>query len=296
MLQLSNPYAPIEQVFLEQVAAKNISLFIKREDLSHPFISGNKWRKLKYHLLAAHAQKANLLVTYGGAYSNHLLATAAAGAKYGFKTHAFVRGQVETNMQLALCKAFGMNLQFVSREEYKQKDALFASYFGSNQLAYQVPEGGAGLHGELGVAESVKDWELSEELKTPTHVFTSVGTGSTMRGLLRGVLENKLATKVHGVVVLKGAEAMAAEFADFSADSFVLHHRFCGSGYAKWDEALLAFIQSFASSTGVLLDVVYEAKLMQGILTLIEEDYFAPGETVLAYHNGGLIGGLSAYQ
>jgi 1-aminocyclopropane-1-carboxylate deaminase len=125
MLQIEAPHAPIEEINMPLFKEKQVQVFIKREDLSHPYISGNKWRKLKYHLLHAEAMHKNTLVTFGGAYSNHLLATAAAGAKYGFRTFGFVRGEQVSNMVLQLCSIFGMQLQFVSRENYRNKEELF---------------------------------------------------------------------------------------------------------------------------------------------------------------------------
>jgi 1-aminocyclopropane-1-carboxylate deaminase len=118
MLTIEAPYAPIEEVKLPLFEEKQLQVFIKREDLSHPYISGNKWRKLKYHLLHAEAMHKNTLVTFGGAYSNHLLATAAAGAKYKFKTYGFVRGEQVSNTVLQLCQLFGMQLQFVIKKNY----------------------------------------------------------------------------------------------------------------------------------------------------------------------------------
>ncbi|MDZ4669178.1 MAG: pyridoxal-phosphate dependent enzyme [bacterium] len=287
MHHIDNPYAPIEEIHQPQFQQKKVKLFLKREDLSHPYISGNKWRKLKYHLLAAKAQNKEILVTFGGAYSNHLLATAAAGAKYGFKTHGFVRGHEVSNPVLHLCKLFGMQLQFVSRENYRQKESLFSNYFGLNQSAVNIPEGGAGPLGEQGVAEIFEEKQMKENFE---HIFCSVGTGGTLRGLIKGLHANHIEAHLHGVVVLKGAEEMDQEFLDLSSNNYTLHHRFHVGGYAKTNEVLLAYIQNFASTTGVLLDQVYEGKMMLGIQTLVAENYFKPGSKILALHNGGLVG------
>jgi 1-aminocyclopropane-1-carboxylate deaminase len=288
MLQIEAPHAPIEEINMPLFKEKQVQVFIKREDLSHPYISGNKWRKLKYHLLHAEAMHKNTLVTFGGAYSNHLLATAAAGAKYGFRTFGFVRGEQVSNMVLQLCSIFGMQLQFVSRENYRNKEELFKQHFGLNQEALFIPEGGAGELGEQGVAEMLEEDCFTQY--TFTDICCSVGTGSTLRGLLRGLQQTNNPAKAHGFVVLKGAENMQEEFAEFAPESFQLHHRFHGGGYAKSDEQLIAYIKKFASSTGILLDQVYEGKMMQGIETLAAENYFAPHSKILALHNGGVIG------
>jgi 1-aminocyclopropane-1-carboxylate deaminase len=291
LLQISEPYAPFQEISLPSTEEKGIRLLMKREDLSHEHISGNKWRKLKYHLLAAHSQQKKMLVTYGGAYSNHLLATAAAGEKYGFATHAFVRGEQVSNYVLDRCLAFGMELQFVSRTEYKDKEGLYAKYFGSNRIAFQIPEGGGGLLGEQGVAEvmtQTKEWDtMIKESKLPIQLFCSVGTGSTLRGLLRGIEETSLPIKAHGVVVLKGAEAMAEEFSAFDTNNFCLHHSYHFGGYAKATGELVTYQKKFASQTGILIDHVYEAKMMWAIEDLLSKNYFQSGSTLVAMHNGG---------
>jgi len=288
-LHIDSPHAPLEPLHLPQIQHKKIDLFLKREDQSHPFISGNKWRKLKYHLLAARQQNKNLLVTFGGAYSNHLLATAAAGAKYQFATHGFVRGEEVSNHMLKLCLLFGMKLQFVSRTAYLQKEDLFQNYFGSNQHAFYIPEGGSGNLGEQGVSEILDEADMQHF----DAIIASVGTGGTLKGLLQGVQKHQLNTRVHGIVVLKGAEAMNQEYVAYAAESYCLHHQFHGGGYAKTNEALHTFQHKFASQTGIILDPVYEAKMMFGLISLIEQNYFAPGTRICALHNGGLLGVLS---
>jgi 1-aminocyclopropane-1-carboxylate deaminase len=285
MIKIVDPYAPIEELNYSLYKHYGVRVCIKREDLSHPYISGNKWRKLKYHLLAAQAQEKQHLQTYGGPYSNHLLATAAAGAKYGFKTKGIVRGEPVSNPILKLCSLFGMELTFVDREHYKTlvQEALQEN---SNTTSYIIPEGGSGALGEKGVSELVQPWEYQ-------HVFTSVGTGSTMRGLLQGMQAANNLGIVQGVVVLKGAEAMAQEFINFPAHSYQLHFNYHEGGYAKTNAALMQFIKDFASETGVLLDQVYEAKMIKALNDLIVKGSIKSGQKVLALHNGGLSGLLS---
>jgi 1-aminocyclopropane-1-carboxylate deaminase len=285
MIEIAEPYAPIEELNYSLYKQYGVRFFIKREDLSHPYISGNKWRKLKYHLLAAQAQEKQHLQTYGGPYSNHLLATAAAGAKYGFKTKGIVRGEPVSNPILKLCSLFGMDLQFVPRDTYKNlvQEALQEN---SGKTSYIIPEGGGGALGEKGVSELVQPWEYQ-------HVFTSVGTGSTMKGLLQGMQDANNLGIVQGVVVLKGAEAMAQEFISFPAHSYQLHFNYHEGGYAKTNAALMQFIKDFASETGVLLDQVYEAKMIKALNDLIVKGSIKSGQKVLALHNGGLSGLLS---
>lgn len=291
MLNIPEPYSPFEELQLPLAKEKGVELFIKREDLSHEHISGNKWRKLKYHLLEAEKQQKKLLVTYGGAYSNHLLATAAAGKKYGFSTFAFVRGERVKNYILEACSSFGMELHFVSRSDYLNKELLFQTYFGSNLQAYCVPEGGGGEIGEQGVSELISQnetWNIWQETgREPIQIFTSVGTGATMRGLLKGVKETGLSAKVNGVVVLKGAEAMREIFLEFEQHTYCLHHQYHFGGYAKKNNELANYQKKFASQTGILLDHAYEAKMLWAIEDLLAQNYFKKGTKVVAIHNGG---------
>jgi 1-aminocyclopropane-1-carboxylate deaminase len=284
MLNIANPHSPIEEIKLELLSKANLRLFIKREDLSHPFISGNKWRKLKYHLIDAAEKQKSEIVTFGGAYSNHVLATAAAGAKYGFKTKAFIRGEDVANPILNLAKMFGMQLAFVSREHYKNKEIWGPANLLPPQ--YLIAEGGAGPLGEQGVQELVEKWEYD-------HIFCSVGTGSTFKGLVQGMMQQQNHGIVNGIVVLKGAEAMSQEFSCLPPHRYKLHFNYHEGGYAKTNPELMAFIQWFASHTGILLDQVYEAKMIKALINLIDKGYFKEGQKILALHNGGLSGLLS---
>src|ERR1700744_3052384 len=131
-------FSPVHQINNKLFDERGISVFIKRDDLIHPIISGNKWRKLKYILLKAQSENKNHLVTFGGAYSNHLLATAAAAAKFGFKSTGFVRGEEVNNDTLFLCKLHGMQLIFAERDSYRDKESLFSKYFGDDKQAFFI--------------------------------------------------------------------------------------------------------------------------------------------------------------
>lgn len=258
---------------------------MKRDDLLHPFVSGNKYRKLKYLVHDALQQGKRHLVTFGGAYSNHLVATASAGAAFGLKTTAIVRGdEALKNPMLAICRLYGMELLQVSREEYRNKDEAFSKFFAGNDAVYRIEEGGYSALGAKGCADIVN------ELQQPyNHIFSAVGTGTTLAGLAAGAPE---ATYVHGIAVLKGAEYLQNEISNLLPlqKPFALHHSFHFGGYGKFDNEIIGFISSFAQSTGILLDPVYTAKMMKGIITLAEQDYFAAGDKILALHTGGLWG------
>ncbi|MFN4083710.1 MAG: 1-aminocyclopropane-1-carboxylate deaminase/D-cysteine desulfhydrase [Bacteroidia bacterium] len=283
----NKPYAPIEQVNLPEFSNAGINVFIKREDLAHPFVSGNKMRKLKYYFQDAAANGKNTIVTFGGAYSNHLLATAAACAKMGFISYGFVRGEPVKNYMLSLCKIFGMHLFFVERNTYKTDKINFAkSKIHDIENCYFIDEGGQGELGEKGVAEIIED--LSQNYN---HIFCSVGTGSTMLGLLQRVEKNNYQTKIHGVPVLKGYDDKEL-LKTFDKSLYEWHDGFHFGGYAKIDKQLTQFVSYFATNTGILLDYVYEGKMFYALTSLAKQGYFKNGESVLALHNGGLIGML----
>ena len=285
-----NLYAPIEQLHFDLFKKKQIELYIKREDLIHPFIAGNKWRKLNYVLHDAKAKNKRHLVTFGGAYSNHLLAVACAGAKYHFTTTGFVRGEEVNNHMLALCRWFGMHLIFVEREAYRDKVKLFEENFSDNNDTYFIDEGGAGELGAKGCGEILKN--IQNEY---SHVFCSVGTGCTIEGLIAYANENKMPTSIEGVVVLKGGDFLQKQIEEknFNQANWRLHQGFHEGGYAKTNPELLAFIQNFAAQTGILIDQVYEGKMMKAIFTLAQENYFKKGSKILAIHCGGTLGMLS---
>src|SRR5579872_1725382 len=166
-------FSPVQQIHAQLFTEKGLEVFIKRDDLIHPIISGNKWRKLKYLLKQAQIEKKKHLVTFGGAYSNHLLATAAAAAKFGLKSTGFVRGEEVNNDTLFLCRLHGMNLIFTDRESYRDKQALFRKYFENDSHAYFIDEGGASPLGAKGVSELV-----DELVETYDHIFCPTGTGA----------------------------------------------------------------------------------------------------------------------
>ncbi|MBC7653235.1 MAG: 1-aminocyclopropane-1-carboxylate deaminase/D-cysteine desulfhydrase [Oligoflexus sp.] len=264
-----------------------VKLYIKRDDLIHPFISGNKWRKLKFNLLKARALNKNHLVTYGGAYSNHLLATAAAGAKFNFKTSAFVRGEEIINPVLDLCKLFGMNLIFVSREAYKEKYQLLESKFNNDDEIYVLEEGGYGMEAEKGCREIIIELKNNYD-----HIFCSAGTGATAAGIINQLSLSRLKTKVHIVSSLKSGEFLKPEIDRLLIDKidYQLHTDFHFGGYAKTKPELINFIKDFTKQTGILIDPVYTSKTLFAIQDLALKDYFNKDDKILMIHTGGLFG------
>ena len=280
-------YSPIEQIYDPLFSEKEVQVFVKRDDMIHPFISGNKWRKLKYILREAERQNKKHLVTFGGAYSNHLLATACAAAKFGFMSTGIVRGEEVENEQLMLCKLFGMELRFTDRSSYRDKEALFQIHFKDDPEAFFIDEGGAGQFGMQGCAELAD--ELTGRLD---HIFCAAGTGTTAAGIISGVHKHQLQTKVHVIPVLKGNGFLKAVIeSDISLPGLSeFHPDYHFGGYAKTTDELLSFIQKFSRSTGILIDPVYTGKMFFAIFDLIAKDHFAKGSSILAIHTGGLTG------
>jgi len=283
-LQYNSPEEKITDQLLDD---KGINLFIKRDDLIHPFISGNKWRKLKYNLRKAASEDKSHLVTFGGPFSNHLLATACAAAKFGFKSTAMVRGEFVENDTLTLCRLFGMHLIFIDRNRYRNKPKVFEELFGKDQHVFYIAEGGAGQEAVSGCAEL-----LNELNDTYDHIFCASGTGTTAAGILKGIQAKNLSSELHAVSALKGGDFLRADIEQYCENNppFSLHTDYHFGGYAKTQPELLQFMQHFSASTGILLDPVYTGKMLYAVYDLIRRDHFTPGSKILAIHTGGLLG------
>jgi 1-aminocyclopropane-1-carboxylate deaminase len=281
-------YSPLQQIQFEMPSG--IELYIKRDDLIHPYISGNKWRKLKYLIQTAQLQNKKTLVTFGGAYSNHLLATACAAALKGFKSVGFVRGEEldASNHTLFLCEQFGMKIIFVDRISYLNKAALFEKYFSNNKDAFFIDEGGRSDEAILGCSE------LIDELpQTFDHIVLAAGTGSTFCGILKGCAKHNLSTKVHAIVVHKGIpEIVDYTIAKTSYAHYSIQDDYHFGAYAKTSPDLISFMKKFQQATGILLDPVYTAKALYALYDLIQQGVIQAKEKVLFIHTGGLIGNL----
>jgi 1-aminocyclopropane-1-carboxylate deaminase len=266
-----------------------ISLVIKREDLLHPFISGNKFRKLKYNLLQAKSENQETVLTFGGAYSNHIAAVAYAGKEQGFKTIGVIRGEelgdkIDENPTLKFAQECGMQFEFVTREAYRLKiEPDFISKlkqkFGS---FYLVPEGGTNEYAIKGCEEI-----LSEEDSEFDYVCCAVGTGGTISGIINSALPHQ---KVLGFPALKG-DFLKDEIRKFAtAKNWELINAYHFGGYGKVNEELIEFINQFYKQTQVPLDPVYTGKMVFGVVDLIKKNYFPKNAKILLIHTGGLQG------
>jgi len=290
---LNNVSSRVVQLFFSDIETKKVTVFMKREDELHPFISGNKYRKLKYNLAQAQQEEHNVLLTFGGAYSNHIAATAAAGNQFGFKTIGVIRGdelghksieELHKNPTLKFAASQGMEFHFVTRTAYRQKtEASFIQAlkdkFGS---FYLVPEGGTNELAVKGCEEILSDEDAKFDI-----VCASMGTGGTLSGIIN-------ASKPHQTVIgfpsLKG-DFLAKEVQQFvSKNNWKINLDYSFGGYGKVNSELIHFINQFKRETNIPLDPIYTGKMVFGVMDLIKNDYFAEGSKILLIHTGGLQG------
>lgn len=272
---------------------KKVSVFLKREDEIHPYVSGNKFRKLKYNIEEAKKQGKTTLLTFGGAFSNHIVATAVAGKLMGFKTIGIVRGDelkddfeqtLRNNPTLQKAHENRMLLEFVSREEYREKSTRAYQKKLMQQFGdfYLIPEGGTNNLAVKGCEEI-----LSEEDSKFDYICCAVGTGGTISGLINASTKQQ---QIVGFPALKGnfLEKEVSLFA--KKENWELQQEYHFGGYAKYNDELIAFINNFKQQTNILLDPIYTGKMLFGILDLIQKNHFKKGSTVLAIHTGGIQG------
>ncbi len=291
MLDFKLPKIVDEELTFPFLKEKEVSVFVRREDKIHSYISGNKYRKLKYNLLAAQEKRVDTLLTFGGAFSNHIAAVASAGKEFGFNTIGIIRGdeleaKILENPTLSFAKQCGMQFKFVSRSDYRQKEKLdfiqlLRDEFGS---FYLIPEGGTNALGVKGCEEI-----LTKKDKDFDVICVSAGTGGTISGIINSSLENQ---QVLGFSALKG-DFLTAEIIKFvSKTNWKVINDYHFGGYAKVKPTLLTFMNNFTQKTNIPLDPVYTAKLFFGLFKMIKTNYFAKGTKILAIHTGGLQGVL----
>jgi 1-aminocyclopropane-1-carboxylate deaminase/D-cysteine desulfhydrase-like pyridoxal-dependent ACC family enzyme len=283
--------AILQEIEDDLLKGKQLRLFVKREDLIHPTISGNKWRKLKYNLQMAIELGHNQVLTFGGAYSNHIYATAAAVHSIGLKSIGIIRGERidPLNSTLEFAKGHGMDLHFVSREDYRKKNESTFIEKLNHQFGnfYQIPEGGTNQLAVKGCAEIIDDITIAYD-----YICSSVGTGGTLAGLVAG---SKGKAEIIGFSALKGlflenvVQSLLSESGALF-NNWRINHDYHFGGYAKINPELIHFIMEFKKRNHIQLDPIYTGKMMYGIYDLIKSDFFTSGQTIIALHTGGLQG------
>lgn len=285
MFQIPSPIVEIKDERLN-----NVRLWIKRDDLIHPDISGNKWRKLKYNLAFAKKSGYETLLTKGGAFSNHIYATAAAGLHYGFKTIGIIRGENVTNPTLDFARKCGMDLYFVDRQAFRIIDADFdfPSLGIDTNKKYFLPEGGTNSLALEGSAELVAE-SIAQLDFFPDYYAVAGGTGGTAAGIISGI-NGKAKTLVFSA--LKGDFLLQDinNLLENKQNNWSLQSDYHFGGYAKFTPELLAFMNDFYQKHHIQLDPIYTGKLLYGIFDLAQKDFFQKGTKILAIHTGGLQG------
>lgn len=284
LLQLPTETIPIQEIPVQ----KNIKLFIKREDLIHPQISGNKYWKLFYNVnnyLGGNPEKP-YIITFGGAFSNHIAAVSAVGNLAGIPTLGIIRGEElehkwRDNPTLLFAKRNGMNLKFVTREEYRHKEKLTEFLQQEFPEALIVPEGGTNEEAVMGVKMM-----LNEQTKDFDYLCTAVGTGGTIAGISKFCEDNQ---KVIGFKVVDDASLENKIFELTLKQNFDLIDSSFG-GYGKISDENIRFVNDFKEKYDIPLEPIYTGKMMQKVFELIEEDFFPEHSRVLCFHTGGLQG------
>ncbi len=286
-LQLPSPVTQIHSPLLRQ---KNIQLFIKRDELIHPVIQGNKWRKLKYNLFAAIEQGQQNILSFGGAYSNHLHALARAAQICQLNFTAVVRGEQPEKLSPTLrdIQGWGTQLEFVSRRQYSHKtdqcfiDSMHEKY----GEFFLIHEGGDNELGRQGCGELLDELDEHYDL-----ICCEVGSGTMFSALVRH--NSDIDTAFMGFVVMKNPQldSVIAESVPANCNThWQLVHDYHFGGFARTDDRLNTFIRSFLSTHHIQLEPVYSGKMLYAIFDLIEQDKIQPGQRILAIHGGGLQG------
>ncbi len=298
---LLNSFEKINSPIQHVDTLNGVEVYIKRDDLIHPEVSGNKWRKLKYHYEAFRESNKKVMLTFGGAFSNHIAATAALGKMYAFETKALIRGEeITTNPTLDFCRSCGMEIEAISRKQYDERDnPEFLGMLGEAlPEVYLVPEGGKGVLGMRGCLD------IMDEVKDQFDmVCVAGGTGTTMAGMMSSGYE----TNFQLFPALKGGDflrpAIQKHIVDFGQElsthglgkistraTLSLQNDYHFGGYGKVQPELIHFMNSFYEKYQIPLDPIYTGKMMFGILDRIEKGQIKAGTKILAIHTGGLQG------
>jgi 1-aminocyclopropane-1-carboxylate deaminase len=284
--------SPLQEITTAISTEKGVRLFFKRDDLLHPVVSGNKWRKLRYNLLAAREQGKKYLITFGGAYSNHIQAVAAASQYLGFQSIGLIRGEepLHYGATLAFAKSKGMELRFLSRSAYRNKEVPADIDL---SVAYLLPEGGTNALAIKGCGEIVE--ELLEQLEVSGSICLCVpcGTGGTLSGIIQALTGKNT---VIGFSALKGdfleaeIKSLHQQYQLAAYHNWSVNNHYHFGGYARFHDNLVDFVKTFYAETGIPLDPVYTAKMTYGVLDLLSQNYFPRGCNIVLIHTGGLQG------
>ncbi len=280
----------VQSLYAPWIDSANISLDVLRLDLLHPVVSGNKWFKLKYYLQQASRQNKHCVATFGGAWSNHIVATAYACQQQNIACIGIIRGEQPAHLSFTLRAAqnFGMHLHFVSRASYSNKKELVEKY--TTQGCFVIAEGGYGEAGARGAADILRCCNAS----LYSHIIVAVGTGTTLAGLTTAAHPGQ---QVIGISSMKSNYELPQQVANLlppsNANKVVMFHDYHFGGYAKHPPELIAYINAVYVQHHLPLDIVYTGKAFYATQNLAAQQYFAPGSKLLFIHTGGLQGNAS---
>lgn len=281
-IRVPTPLIELDEDIFRQ---KRLRVFLKADYLTHTQLSGNKWRKLKYNLVAAQKLGKSKLLSFGGAYSNHIYALGGVAKLTDFEVHCVIRGNeltTNSNETLTYANQNGVKLHFVTRMAYRDKVAI-AKRFGDD--FYVIPEGGTNQEALLGMSEVIDELV---DVMSPDVIVAAMGTGGTVAGLLSN---NRFEGKIIGIPVLKNGFGLlhdVSNLVDFDETKFTLLPDYHAGGYGKRSPALQNFACDFFLKHQIRLDEVYTVKMVMGVYELIRLDYFAPEQQLVIYHSGGL--------
>ncbi|WP_438945088.1 1-aminocyclopropane-1-carboxylate deaminase/D-cysteine desulfhydrase [Sediminibacterium sp.] len=285
-------FPDINHIELDRLGKKNgseIPLSVLRTDLIHPVISGNKWFKLRFYLDEAVKKGYKTIGSFGGAYSNHIMALAAAAKMSGLASIGIIRGEADDSPTLQEARELGMKIKAVSRESFKDREEIIQSFPKQNEI-YWVEEGGYGMQGARGAATILSAMDCSGF----THILCACGTGTMAAGLIMGAADHQ---KIIGISVLKNNTALEKSIAGLLPDALhrKIHciHDYHFGGYAKHPVQLLDYMNDFYQRTHIPSDIVYTSKLFYAAEDLIQKGYFEETANILLIHSGGLQGNRS---
>lgn len=285
-------FPDINYIELDRLGKKNgskIPLSVLRTDLIHPVISGNKWFKLRFYLDEAVKKGYKTIGSFGGAYSNHIVALAAAAKMSGLASIGIIRGEADDSPTLQEARELGMKIITVSRESFKDREEIIQSFPKQNEI-YWVEEGGYGLQGARGAATILSAMDCSGF----THILCACGTGTMAAGLIMGAADHQ---KIIGISVLKNNKTLEKSIAGLLPDALhrKIHciHDYHFGGYAKHPVQLIDYMNDFYQRTNIPSDIVYTSKLFYAAEDLIQKGYFEETANILLIHSGGLQGNRS---
>ncbi|MBN3872971.1 1-aminocyclopropane-1-carboxylate deaminase/D-cysteine desulfhydrase [Nostoc sp. JL33] len=301
-------FPPLQQINSEIARDAGVELYVLRLDLMHPWVNGNKWFKLKYNLLEAKEKNFTTLLTFGGAYSNHIYATAAAGNLFGFRTIGVIRGEerLPLNPTLSFAVQQGMQLVYLNRQTYRQRNTPPLQEYLQQRFGevFIIPEGGSNLNGVRGCTEIVGNaMPTAGYAYAFDHICVACGTATTLAGIALSldqkqraiafpVLKNGafLAQEIESLLTNYLASGLPAPYSSPADWELICDYHF--GGYAKVNDNLLLFSQQFREEHGVPLDYVYTAKMFYGVMDLLQQGFFCRGDSLLLVHTGGLQGNV----